>query len=668
MATQILSSALRRASPMLNHTVVLVVAVAFLGLLFAVPSYASGTYYANSSDPAANDANSCRTAADPCLTLTGAVDKIFASANPANSTIKAAGTFAEQVVVGNAELEGLTLTWLNEGSRPVVDATGITYGVYVSGVNDVTIQHIDITGATSYGLFVVGGAGEHINGLTVKDTIIHDLAVSSSLYGMYIVYVDDALIKENTIENLDSTTTDTYDSVYAYGMYLSAVDGLKVMDNTIRNIVLSNTNSTATSSIYSQAYGMLITESDNTTVRSNTVDTVSMTMVGSAPASVFGYNYGIMLSGTANAVLRENTVEHIDTNLSTTAAGQYVYGIGAGITLATAIDSRLTRNTVKNSTQTYSATATEPAYGSFTGFSVGGLDNISLGRNTVQDVVSNTVSGTNTNTIIGISISDVQHATIFRSVLRDLASNHDSDGSASTTAIKLSDTPEADVFRNRIADFTANKGIGVSSIDTSIGIEIGYNSSADLLNNLIYFTAPMTQYQADGIQVLSSQATPVRIFHNTLHNVLTCLDVNYAGTIKFINNICSLVNGGAYGMEVSSEKYSMDQIMSNNNSFYNSTAPILFNDDDLGTLTYSDWKSGIYAQDTNSVRKNPKLNTDDPSSNKYLHLKKGSPLVNRANANVSFGDDEDMNIILERDWDSKARPHGKKPDIGADEL
>lgn len=658
---------LRREIFSVRCNVFLMIAVAFLGLLFAVPSNASGTYYANADDPAALDTNSCRTADNACLTMNGAIAKILESANPQNSTLLAAGTFAESVTITDASVHGLTISWLNNGTRPVIDATGENYALYIYGVDDVTVDHLDITGAAVAGVYGYGLSGNHTEKMTIRDVIVHDLAPSTGSYGIFVMSVDDVLVKNSVVQNIGSTTVDTYSTIYNYGIYVQSSDDVRLMNNTIRDMVTSNTNSIAIGSVYLQAYGIYVNESDRLTVRNNTIRNISITGSTSA-VPIYIYQYGMSIGSTSQATVRDNTLDGIDSSATTTAADQYVYGITTGLQLSAAMNVRLNRNTLTDSTTTVSAPVAETAYGSFTGFGISGLDDISITRNTIKDIAVITASGTGTNSMLGLSVGDVQRAVLHHNTIKNIIANHDGDGSASAVAVRLSDAPDANVYRNRIVDFTANRGTAAANTDNSTGIEVGYNSAADLLNNMIYFTTASTQSGTDGIAVLSSQATPVRIFHNTLHNLLTCLDVDYAGMVKFVNNVCSLGSGGGYGVEVSSDSYNMNQIKSNSNSFYNSAAPMTFNDTDQGTLTYSDWKSGVYLQDKKSITKNPQLNTDNPNAKNYLHIKKGSPLVNKGNATVSFGSDTAMNTLLEQDWDSKARPHGKKPDIGADEL
>ncbi len=654
-------------SIILRRELLLLASITFIGLLFAAPSYASGKYYVNADDPTALDTNSCRTADNACLTIDGAITKILESANPQNSTLLAAGTFTEAVSISDANLRGLTFSWMNSGTRPIIDATGENYALYIYAIDDVTVEHIDITGAAVAGIYNTGYSGNHTQKATISDVVVHDLAPSTGSYGIYIYAVDDVVVKNSVVSGIGSTTIDTYDTIYNYGMYVQSSDDLRVVNNTIKDMVISNTNSTATGSVYLQAYGMYVNESDGLTIRNNTIRNISTTAVVSAAVPVYVYQYGMNIYGTTDATVRENTLDDIISSATTTAAGQYSYGITVGLLLGNSINARINRNTLTDSTVTTSALADDTAYGTFTGFSIAGLDDISIMRNTIEDCAVVTSMGTGSNAILGVSVSDVQRAVLHHNTIKNIAANHDGDGSASTVALRLSDTPDVNVYHNRIANFTANRGIVDGNSDNSTGIEVGYNSAADLLNNLIYFTDPSAQSGTDGIVVLSSQATPVRIFHNTLYNLLTCLDVDYAGTVKFVNNVCMLGSGGGYGMEVSSERYSMESIKSNNNSFYNSTAPMAFNDTDQGTLTLSDWKSGIYLQDKKSIKKNPKLNTDDPNGKKYLHLTKGSPLVNKANAGVTVGDDSAMNTELERDWDAGSRPIGKAPDIGADE-
>lgn len=91
------------------------------------------------------------------------------------------------------------------------------------------------------------------------------------------------------------------------------------------------------------------------------------------------------------------------------------------------------------------------------------------------------------------------------------------------------------------------------------------------------------------------------------------------------------------------------------------------NDDATGTLAFSDWKSGQYDQDQNSLKSNPRLRLAHPNKKGYLHLKPSSPAINVGTNSAAFGSDDFMNALLLLDWDKDVRPQGATVDMGADE-
>jgi hypothetical protein len=202
---------------------------------------------------------------------------------------------------------------------------------------------------------------------------------------------------------------------------------------------------------------------------------------------------------------------------------------------------------------------------------------------------------------------------------------------------------------------------------SSIGINLGYNSSADLLNNLIYSTtAPASDSMITGITMASMQATPIRIYHNTINNVNTCFEITDMSKILVENTVCRQATSGAVVFSIDSDEYDMSGLTSNFNAFFNAAGTLSFRDNATGVMSLSDWRRTM-GFDKKTISKNPRLRLAHPTKKTYLHLKKSSPLINRGARVLHVNSGSVM--YKKRDWDGQVRPFKKtKPDIGVDEV
>lgn len=642
-----------------------------LGLIFgfAQPSWASGDYYANADSADKSDVNSCRSKAAPCATIGGAINKILESATPQNSTIHAKGTFTEGVAVNHPDLEGLTLTWLNEGTRPVIDGTGETGGIIISGVDQVSIKHMEVHGAQSYGIYAYGASDTHTQNVTIQDCIVRDLNTEASAhYGIYISYVDDALIKGNTIRSFDTVGLNENAYTANTGIYVLRSDRPQIINNTIRDISADLTFSEEDSYVYPIVSGIYVYEADEALIQNNEIkDLITRGTQSATTGYLYMYTYGIYLNNSLHSTISKNTIRRIKA-LATSTADEvtpyaYVYGIYMGLT----DDTLISRNKILNPKSSVQVLDDESGQALFYGIFTDMIGQVNITRNTVSDASAVGVNGDVNASIYGMYINDVEQPYIAYNRLLDLASEAQGTGHTTTYAMRIADSPQTDIVNNRIENFTATVASEEAQND-SLGMYIDYNSSADILNNLIYFTTSTTQNNIDGIVVDSAQADPVRVFHNTMHNLRTCLQVDNGGTLLFENNICNLSTSGAYGVQVDTDVFDLTGFTSNNNIFYNSAEPVLMNDIEVGILNWSDWKSGIYNQDKKSIKKDPQLTVVDPTKKGYLHLTTTSPAIDAGDADIKFGNDGVMNTLLRKDWDNQTRPQGSNYDIGADEF
>lgn len=643
---------------------------AFAVFGFAQPSWASGDYYVNADSANKSDDNSCRSTAAPCATLNGVLDKILASATPQNSTVHAKGTFTESVLITDADLEGLTLTWLNTGTKPVVNGAGEQEVILISSVDNVSIKHFNLQGGQSYGIYAYGGADTHVQNLTIQDCVIHDMdADTTAHYGIFINYVDDAVIKGNTIHSIGNTNINEDEYADATGIYVLRSDRPRVINNTVRDITVEVTFTDENSYVYPFVSGIYVYEADSAVVKNNQIkDIVAIGTQSYAGGYAYSYTYGIYLYNSLHSTISRNTLRRprakaiSDTDGVTPYA--YFYGIFAGLT----DDTVISRNKILTPSVSTQVLDDEGGQVLFYGIYTDSIGQVNVTRNTIRNASATALNGGANVSLYGLYINDVEQPYIAYNRLIDLDSSAEGTGGATTYAMRISDSPRTDIVHNRIEDFTASVAADDATND-SLGIYIDYNSSADILNNLIYFTTSATQHNIDGIVVDSAQADPVRILHNTLRNMRTCLQVDNGGTLEFENNICALSTSGAYGVQIDGEAYDLASgFISNYNLFYNSAENILMNDTAVGILSWADWRSGEYKQDKQSLRQNPQLNVSDSTKAGYLHLKADSPAINTGDPDVDFGNDAVMNSALGLDWDRDVRPQGSTYDIGADEF
>jgi hypothetical protein len=633
--------------------------------VFALPTHAAGNYYALADAPGADDSNSCRTADDPCATLTGAINQILASADPSDATIYARGTFTERLYTTSTELNGLTLTWYEEGNRPVIDGTGYAQAVMISGpISDFTMRHFDISGSSGYGVYVYGTSYSHHQGVTLSDLVIHDLDVSSNThYGLFIANSDDVLIKNVNIESLGSTTVDTFTTVAAIGMYISSCDRVTVRGSEVHDLVTSLTSAGETS-LYTSISGISAQEADDLVIKNNDIyNLTSVLEADAATADLYTYIYGVYLYNNMDGVVRGNNVHDLSTaitaNGDSSDGANYITGIYGALQNRTVVRA----NTLSDFSDTFTVQDDEFGTPSITGIVLTGMEENVVRNNTITNIESRATNGSSSAQVIGLDVADVAFATIHHNTITNMTADGVTSG-GTNRAIRLGDTPKANIYHNRIGDFTAS-GSGTTS---STGVEIGYNASVDFFNNAIYFSEATDQDNADAITIISAQADPVRIYHNTFSGMLTCLDLDNWGVTKFMNNLCYMTDGGAYGVEVTSDGHDLSTLKSNNNAFFNETGVLSFNDTSEGVLTLSDWRHGIYNQDEKSTKKNPHLNLDNPDGAKYLHQRNASNIKNAGRSTISFGSDSAMNALLHTDWDGQERFGSHTPDPGFDEY
>lgn len=656
----------------ITSVAVVSVAVFCTFALWAHPTYATGNYYVDTTSGDALDTNSCRTVNDPCATLSGVVAVISASANPENSTVHFTGTVTEEVDIQDADLRGLTIVG-DKNNLPVIDATGNSYGVYVRTVDDVTLKHIEVTGAEMYGVFGQGGSDTYLNGFTVTDVRVHDFTgENATRTGITVSYADNVTIENSTVYNIGYDYSDGVSSSLSItGIFCTAGSTIRIRNNTVRDIAVTYAPVASATTVYTYLAGIEVTHARDLSIRGNTVRRVTATnTVSTAAAYAANYAQGIYVYNVVDGAIRGNIVrtlsaESVATDVATSAFST-VYGLYAH----TLSNMTIRNNTWRTVGVTTSATADRTSSPTLYGMYMTLVNGLFLEKNMVRTIASTGDAGQGTAFAYGLYFLHATDVDLLRTTVRGLTATFSSTtGHSNATAVYVNDVPKVNLAHSRFANFSATVADDTGTyIATSIGVDLHYNAGADMVNNLVYNTAsPDASATVEGIRVNSAQATPVRAYHNTFNNMTVCVDIIDMTTLVFMNNLCRFTTSGAIVYAFDSDTINLDDFSSNNNAFYTTEEGTLtFTDTAVGSMTFADWKS-TYNKDGKSLHKNPRVKLAHPEKRGYLHLKADSPLIDSGKT-VAFANDELMQSQLMRDWDGQARPFGSASDIGVDEV
>jgi hypothetical protein len=141
----------------LNKTIVTVVSVTIILLtFFSVSHLSAATYYVSSS--VGNDSNS-GTSTYPWKSLSKVNSSLF---NPGDSILfKTGDTWRETLTVSSSGSAGNVITFgaYGSGTAPIIDATGLNWGINSSGKDYITITGLEIKNSNQYGIRNRGGSG-----------------------------------------------------------------------------------------------------------------------------------------------------------------------------------------------------------------------------------------------------------------------------------------------------------------------------------------------------------------------------------------------------------------------------------------------------------------------------------------------------------------------------
>ncbi|MBK8952680.1 MAG: hypothetical protein IPM85_10745 [Chitinophagaceae bacterium] len=501
----------------------------------------------------------------------------------------AAGFYDQNFVVGQLG-EGNTILNFGGGSATT------TYGVYFIYVNNASVSYNTIDnaggggtahGATLYGVFYSTVTGNIVG--SNNTFTLNNNAASSSTYGLYNANtVSSELFNDNTFSAPAISSTGT--------MYLIYASNSTVGTKTINNNLISGTiNRTGASGTFYCYYNNGSPGSGTEIISGNNFSNVTL-----AGTSTF---YGINSTTAAghSQDVNNNTISNI------TGGSGTMYGIN----LTSANTRKINNNNI------FGLSGAGTVYGISNGS--GGATSLGIYKNKVYDLSSSS-TGTTAGLVTGILISSGTTNSVAK-VYNNLIGNLSAGVSASTDAVR---------------------GIGITSTVATTGVELSYNSisinasstGANFGTTGIYATANATASTANLV-----------MRNNLIYNASTAAGTGL--TVAFRRSATGFANYDA---------------TSNNNLFYAGTPSatnLIFNDGTNSDQTLAAYKARVSPSDASSVTENPPFLSTTGSSPAFLHINTVTATQLESGALPVTG--------ITDDFDGDAR-NATTPDIGADEF
>ncbi|HEX2788363.1 MAG TPA: T9SS type A sorting domain-containing protein [Ignavibacteria bacterium] len=459
---------------------------------------------------------------------------------------------------------------------------------------------------------------------------------SSTAYGIYGIYQNNAEIANNIINTGSSVTTTTL-----YGMFMS-----------------TGTNS-------------------NVDIYNNTVTIHG----GGTTSTIYAINNGMGSTGTSNTVNIYNNI--VENSTYATATSGSMYGI---YNSASALNVNMYGNTVRNNNRAGTSGVLYLLYNSSTG--VDGFSNIY--NNSVYGN-SNTAA---TGDVFCIYSNEVATATkmIYNNSVYNNSGNDDIHGINSTLGLL------AHIYRNNIYDITSTTTLTTSPY--SSGITVGSGTNVYVYNNYISDLKAPNSAATDavrGISLTTATTNATRgVYYNTIFLNASAGGANFgssgifhiysatatSSTLDMRNNnvVNSSINNGT-GLTVAFRRSAATNLnnystTSNNNNFYAGTpgpSNLLFSDGTNAIQTIGDLKLHLDPRESASLTGNPPF-VNSTVAPYDLHINVASPTQLE-----SAGTPVDAPLAITADYDNTPRypnpgyPFNPsypptQPDIGADEF
>ena len=526
----------------------------------AAPAWAGDTFFVDSVN--GNDANDCLTSGQACLTIAHATTLLIAQDKPQNSTLKLSGTFAEPIdfsasdVSSSQTLDGLRITATDKDNKPTIDATGQQYGVSVTQVNDLTVDHLLVSGS-QIGIYVAGYSGSYIDHADLHHNTITGLIGNPDFTGISVSLVKQSTIEYNTIRDITLTTIDSDDYSSSEGIYLNSVRNSAVRNNTVRGLEITNHSTAVANSHYTYLYGISGSVLTDVLVKKNTITTLTVTDVSTlASVSHTNFTAGIYLSAATNLQANKNTVTTISAasdatgivgdSITSQAYGMYLADIRLG-----SDNNTVTGNTIDGVT----ATQAVDSGGAYSyGMRLEYIYGTTIHNNTVKTITA-TASGTLANADYTASVYGVygpyigDQLVLTDNTIRTLTATTNYSGADSSAYPSIRGlymyAAGAQADSNTIRDLTwsteQNGAANAADYPYMIGMEVANAHDLELTHNVIR-TITGT-YNSTGVDGYFSPTT-YGIYSNSTTGALitnnTVKDIDY-------NFVLADATGASYG-------------------------------------------------------------------------------------------------------------------------
>jgi Right handed beta helix region len=180
--------------------------------------------------------------------------------NPGDSILLRCGTVSRGALVfqsSGTSSQPIVIGAYDTGSRPVIDGTGNDAALELNNTSYVTVQGLEIKNGRTYGVLATTSLAGVVNGLTLKDLIVHDVtggAMTQKFTGLVVVTPGTKASTFNNvlIDGVQAYNTTLWSGIMVYGTYLT---GDHRWQATAQNVSNRSTNIVIRNSIAHDTYG-----------------------------------------------------------------------------------------------------------------------------------------------------------------------------------------------------------------------------------------------------------------------------------------------------------------------------------------------------------------------------------------------------------------------------
>lgn len=510
----------------------------------AMPAWAGDTFFVNSAS--GNDANNCKSASTACLTINQATSLIVAQDKPQNSTLKLSGTFNEAIAfeasdVDNGKvLDGLRITATDQDDKPTINAAGHYYGLYAYKINDLTIDHLIVTGST-VGISVSGYSSTYVDHISIHHNTVSGLDADPDFTGIALLSAKQSKIEYNRVSDISVDDTDASGYTSDEAIYLYQLRNSAVKNNTVRDITIQNSSVASASGRYTYLYGISGSLLSNVVVKENDITRLSNAETTTlANVSHSNLLYGIALSAASALTVNKNELSNL--TASSSAAGldgvsitSQTFGLYIADLRSGAERSTITGNSVEAITASQAADS-GAAYSY--GIRLEYIYNTLIHNNTVKDMTSTAgatlTGGSYTAYVSGIYGPNFgDQVEISGNNLRALTAetNYSGDDSSSYPTLRgiYANSTGVEVRDNTLRDFSwsvdQQGADGGNDYPVVTGLEASYHDGIAIVDNTLrdftgtYSASGVGAYLSTNLQgILANTANGVVVRNNLIRD------------------------------------------------------------------------------------------------------------------------------------------------------